>query len=104
MIFDRLTGKTQGISAYELNKIIHDPQIVVVDVRTRPEALMGTLREAVNIPLNELEERKDQLDRQKNIVLVSNRGRRAYTGFIKLRQLGFEHLYILDGGLIAYPY
>ena len=31
---------------------------------------MGTLQEAVNIPLNELEERKDQLDRQKNIVLV----------------------------------
>jgi Rhodanese-related sulfurtransferase len=65
---------------------------------------MGTLPGAINIPLEELEARKDELDRQRNIVLISERGRRAYLAFIKLRQMGFERLSVLDGGLLVYPF
>ena len=85
-------------------KFLDDPQVVVLDVRTRSETAMGMLPGAINIPLNELEERMDQLDKRKRIVLVSKRGRRAYIGYMKLKQLGFEDLKVLDGGLSAYPY
>ena len=104
MITEKLAGKFQGISAYELCEILDDPQVVVLDVRTRSETAMGMLPGAINIPLNELEERIDQLDKRKRIVLVSKRGRRAYIGYMKLKQLGFEDLKVLDGGLSAYPY
>jgi len=75
-----------------------------LDVRTKSEALMGMLPGTVNIPLSELEEMKERLTGHKAIVLVSNRGRRAYAGFIKLKELGFDNISILEGGLSAYPY
>ena len=59
---------------------------------------MGTLREAVNIPLNELESERISWT-GKNIVLVSNRGRRAYTGLLSSGSWALLS-YILDGGLL----
>ena len=104
VMFEKLTGKVRGVSAYELYQLLYDPQVVVLDVRTKSEALMGMLPGTVNIPLSELEEMKERLTGHKAIVLVSNRGRRAYAGFIKLKELGFDNISILEGGLSAYPY
>jgi NADPH-dependent 2,4-dienoyl-CoA reductase/sulfur reductase-like enzyme/rhodanese-related sulfurtransferase len=105
VMLNKLEGKIKGISPFELNELVQHTELVILDVRTESEFKMGTLPGALNIPLEELESRKDELDGRKNIVLISERGRRAYLGFVKLKHMGFEHLSILDGGLLTYyPY
>lgn len=104
VMLNKLEGKFKGISPLELNDIMRSEEVILLDVRTPSEFKMGTLPGAINIPLEELEARKDELDRQRNIVLISERGRRAYLAFIKLRQMGFERLSVLDGGLLVYPF
>lgn len=104
VMVNKLEGKLKGISPFELNDLMQDGEVILLDVRTESEFKMGTLPGAINIPLEELEARKDELDRQRSIVLISERGRRAYLAFVKLKQLGFERLRVLDGGLLIYPF
>jgi rhodanese-related sulfurtransferase len=104
VMLNKLEGKLKGISPFELNDLMQKEEVVLLDVRTESEFKMGTLPGAINIPLEELEARKDELDRQRNIVLISERGRRAYLAFVRLRQMGFERLSVLDGGLLIYPF
>lgn len=104
VMLNKLEGKLKGISPFELNDLMQKEEVVLLDVRTESEFKMGTLPGAINIPLEELEARKDELDRQRNIVLISERGRRAYLAFVRLRQMGFERLNVLDGGLLIYPF
>lgn len=102
--WNKLEGKMEGISAFQLRKDMEHTELILLDVRVPSEVMMGTLPGAVNIPLDELERREDELDKQKKIILISKRGRRAYLGFLKLKQLGFRQLSVLDGGLLSYPY
>jgi len=104
VMLNKLKGKFKGISPFELNDIMQNEEAILLDVRTGSEFKMGTLPGAINIPLEELEARKDELDRQRNIILISERGRRAYLAYIRLRQMGFERLSVLDGGLLLYPF
>lgn len=104
VMLNKLQGKLKGISPLELNSLVHNEEVVLLDVRTESEFKMGTLPGAINIPLEELENRKDELDRERLIVLISERGRRASLAYVKLKQLGFERLRVLDGGLLIYPF
>lgn len=104
VLLNKLEGKFKGISPSELNDLMRREEVILLDVRTESEFKMGTLKGAINIPLEELEARKDELDVQSHIVLISERGKRAYLAFRKLKQVGFERLSVLDGGLLIYPF
>jgi rhodanese-related sulfurtransferase len=36
--------------------------------------------------------------------LVCKVGKRAFLGYLDLKQLGFENIKVLEGGINAYPY
>lgn len=65
---------------------------VFVDVRTPAEFESGSFRNAINIPLNELNGRLDELNKSDQIVLFCRSGRRASSAFSILESAGFEHV------------
>jgi len=55
----------------------------------------------VTIPLNDLCDRLDELDKKRKLVIVCKRGPRSYQASIILRRAGFENVQVLSGGYQA---
>jgi len=70
---------------------------VLVDVRTRSEYRRGHIEGAINIPVDELRERLDELDREKTIVVYCQVGFRGYLADRILSQNGYNVLNITGG-------
>ena len=64
------------LPAEEVLKLIRDGALVV-DVRSRIEAAIGTVPGAINVPLFSLKRRMNELPRDRNIVLFCGTGARA---------------------------
>jgi sulfur-carrier protein adenylyltransferase/sulfurtransferase len=80
-----------------------DP-LVIVDVREPYEWDIGNLEEygALLVPLGELEDRLDELDREAEIVLQCRSGARSARALLQMRSEGFQRLLNLKGGILAW--
>ena len=76
---------------------------VVVDVRTAEEFATGSVPGAVNLPLDELRNRHDELPGGR-LVVVCAAGLRGYVATRLLTQLGHADTVNLDGGLLSWRY
>ena len=101
---NKLTGKVTGVGPAYMHAMLGEPGIQVVDVRTGDEVEMGRIPGSLHIPLSELPQRIEELDRSKQQVLVCRVGLRAYLASNILRDSGFEKVSILDGGMITWHY
>lgn len=104
VLMNKMTGRVKGIDPRTLHQRLGNQDIQVVDVRTEPEVMLGMIKGALHIPLDQLDERFGELDKDKQQVLVCKAGLRAYLAWNILRKHGFENVSILDGGMTAWPY
>ncbi|MDF2548050.1 MAG: dehydrogenase [Anaerosolibacter sp.] len=102
VLSNKLTGRVKGIGPIEMRNRAKELQII--DVRDEGSFMIGTIPGAVNIPSGELYMRAEELDKNKETVLVCKIGKNAYLAYLKLKELGFEQLRILEGGMNAYPF
>lgn len=72
--------------------------IQLLDVRSPEEFGRGHIPGAVNISVNTLRERMDELDKNKYTVVYCGVGYRGYLAYRMLEQNGFEQVVNLDGG------
>ncbi len=72
---------------------------IVVDVRTKDEFSLGAVDEALNIPVDDIRNRLNELPKNKKIILYCGVGLRGYVAAQTLRQNGFKEVYNLSGGL-----
>ena len=73
----------------------------LLDVRDADElAELGKLKEAVNIPLDELRDRLDEPPHDRRIVTYCQKGQRGYLATCLLRGHGFENTANLRGGFL----
>jgi NADPH-dependent 2,4-dienoyl-CoA reductase/sulfur reductase-like enzyme/rhodanese-related sulfurtransferase len=86
-----------------LSLILQDPyeQAQVVDVRTEAEFAQKHIPGAVNIPLDALRQRLDELSREREVWVVCGVGQRAYNATRILQQHGFD-VKNLSGGMQTY--
>lgn len=70
----------------------------VVDVRTEAEYDAGSISGAVNIPLDDLRSRLDELPKDSAIYMYCQIGLRGYMASRILQQNGFSEVYNLSGG------
>lgn len=76
-----------------------NPNIVtILDVRTEEEFTNGSIKGAINIPVDELRERLSELDNKKPVYTFCQIGLRGYIASRILNQNGFENVYNLSGG------
>jgi sulfur-carrier protein adenylyltransferase/sulfurtransferase len=80
-----------------------DP-LVIVDVREPYEWDIGNLEEygARLVPLGELADHLDELDREAEIVLQCRSGARSAQALLQMRSEGFQRLLNLKGGILAW--
>jgi len=87
------TSKSKGqgaISAEQVKQQMTDLNTLLLDVRTPDEYKDGHIPGAKNIPVQELDRRLNELDRQKNVIVYCRTGHRSTKAFHILKQNGFS--------------
>ena len=77
-------------------------KVTIVDVRTKDEASLGSIDGAINIPLDELRERINEIPRNKAVYLFCEVGLRGYLASNILKENGYNDVRNLIGGLKTY--
>jgi NADPH-dependent 2,4-dienoyl-CoA reductase/sulfur reductase-like enzyme/peroxiredoxin family protein/rhodanese-related sulfurtransferase/TusA-related sulfurtransferase len=96
-----LAGNSRIIHWNELKGL--DPETsVLIDVRTPMEYGLGTIKKAINLPVDELRDRLDEVPKGKKIVVFCGTGHRSYFASRILTQNGFGEVYNLSGGYTTY--
>lgn len=98
---DIITGKTNPVYWRELRDIEIENNLLL-DVRTSEEFALGSLPGAVNIPLDELRDRLEELPKDRMIYTFCAVGLRGYLAYRILSQHGFDKVRNLSGGLKTY--
>lgn len=89
-------GLVSTVQWYELDELKEDD--VVLDVRENEELVMGGIKNAVHIPLTQLRDRLNELDKGKTYYAYCLVGLRAYIAVRLLLQQGYKAKNV-DGGL-----
>ena len=91
------------ITVQELEELIlNSEDYQLIDVREPYEYDIANLQGEL-IPLDELDQHIDRIDRQKKVIVHCRSGRRSADAIKYLQeQYGFENLYNLKGGILAY--
>jgi len=92
------------IDAPDLARLIEtaDHPIRVIDVRQHPEIAAGTIPGAEAVPLHTLPVRVGELSRTEKLIMVCRSGARSAQACMFLAQQGFDEVYNLRGGMIAW--
>jgi len=75
---------------------------LLLDVRTVTEFEAGHIESAINIPIDEIRQRLDELPRDKKIYIYCQAGLRGYLAHRILRQNGFDEVFNLSGGYVSW--
>lgn len=89
-------------AAIHWDEIGTDDSGYLVDVRTAYEYKRGTIGDAVNIPVDELRNRLDELPKDKPIHIICQVGLRGYIAYRILEGNGFTGMKNLSGGYYLY--
>lgn len=74
------------------------PDDILIDVRRKDEYESGKIANAVNIPVDEIRNRMDEIPKDKTVYIYCEAGLRGYLAQRILRQNGFDKLFNLSGG------
>lgn len=103
LAFDLIRNKgTAGtLSPLQATMLINREDAVIVDVRSAAEFATGHIAGARNIPLSDLSQRSAELEKLKDrpLILCCQSGARSGSALSKLRGMGFEKLFNLQGGI-----
>ncbi|WP_457913492.1 oxygen-dependent tRNA uridine(34) hydroxylase TrhO [Candidatus Gillettellia adelgis] len=96
------------LQADRVNKMIDDPNTLFVDMRNHYEYEIGYFENAINIPSDTFREQLPlavemlQNSKHKSIVMYCTGGIRCEKASAYMRHHGFENVYHIEGGIIAY--
>jgi rhodanese-related sulfurtransferase len=88
------------ISIQEARELIEEKnKLVLLDVRTIPEYNEGHLENAINIPVQELADRLDELNKNDEILVYCRTGNRSSTAVDILNNAGLTKIYHMHEGI-----
>ena len=76
---------------------------LLIDVRTPGEVAEGTAPGAINIPLQEVGRRLAEFPKDKDLLIFCRSGKRSLAATNILMQNGYERVYNVVGGFLAFP-
>lgn len=101
MIENISTGKIKQFHWEEVEKLQSDGSITLLDTRTKGEYAHSHAQGFINIPVDELRERIDELDKSKPVYVMCQSGLRSYIACRILSQEGYD-CYNFSGGYRFY--
>ncbi len=96
-----LTDKTKVFHWHQVNDLPRDGSVTLLDIRTKMEYENGNIDGFINIPVDELRQNLDKLDKSKTVYVTCQVGLRGHIACRILSQNGFE-CYNLSGGYRLY--
>ncbi|MFA3781626.1 rhodanese-like domain-containing protein [Melioribacteraceae bacterium 4301-Me] len=102
--FDYEARKKMKIQIPELLELLKNDEVQFIDVRFKEEFELWHFSFSINIPLNEMPDRLDEINKNKLVVTACPYYDRAIMGRIFLMQNGFNARYLVEGllGLADY--
>ena len=102
--FSYETRKEMKFSSEKITKLLENEEVILLDIRFREEQLAWSMDYALKIPLDELPDRLDELQKDKLIVTACPHKDRAIIAMMYLKSKGYKTGYLKDGllGLADY--
>ena len=102
-----LPGENEGeygdVTVERAMELINEkPSLVILDVRTDGEYRDGHIEGAVNIPVNELEGRLGELEKEDETLVYCRTGNRSGTAVGILKENGYEKIFHMNKGITAW--
>ncbi|HMQ67973.1 MAG TPA: rhodanese-like domain-containing protein [Ignavibacteria bacterium] len=96
--------KHKDIDTKEFKKFFEENSFVLLDVRTEEEFKLGHIKDASNIDFyhGSFEASIDELDKRERYLVYCRSGNRSRQTMFLMRDLGFDEVYNLEGGIIAW--
>lgn len=88
-----------NISVDEAAQMIQKGDVVVLDVRTEEEYASGHIPGAMLLPLQQLQERINELKKDETYIVVCRSGNRSAQASELLAKEGFTNIYNMTGGM-----
>lgn len=100
----RATRGFNDITPTEATRLLNHENTLMLDIRTVGEYREGHIIDSKHIPTGELDTRLNELDKHKDdhIVTYCRSGNRSTAACRILKDNGFENVYNLGGGIIAW--
>lgn len=104
--FFKTSKNIKNISASALKQLIKaEENLQIIDVRTKAEHRQNSISNATNIDVfsSDFEQRcQSEFDTSRPVLLYCRSGHRSMNAAKKLETVGFEDVYNLKGGMIAW--
>lgn len=105
VLMNKLKGNLEWIPASKVKEKIETSRgFQVLDVRDLKEVREKRIAHSISIPLEELEKRIGELDKNKEMAVHCLSGLRSYKACLKLKHAGFDKIKNVDGGILCWIY
>jgi rhodanese-related sulfurtransferase len=97
-------GGVKQVGPAEATKMVNHKNALLLDVREKSDQQDGLLPGAISLPCSEIEARLAELEkyRQQPVITFCKNGQKGKRACGVLSKQGFDSLYNLDGGLLAW--
>jgi rhodanese-related sulfurtransferase len=107
IVFNEISGLFRGYKGLQpagLTALVNRDNALVVDLRPSADFEKGHIPGAKNVQMSQFDPENKQLAaaRALPVVLVCKAGQTSGDAAKRLRKAGFEHVYVLDGGIGAW--
>ena len=91
------------INVIKLNeKILNKEDFILLDVRTDSEYFLSNIKEAIHIPMNQIPNNLESIDKNKEIIVQCKSGKRSAKVCEFLLNNNYNNVKNLSGGILAW--
>ena len=101
IVTDKLK-KYEDVDTTAATELMDDDNLIVLDVREKKELKAGYIKGSMHIPLADVKNQLDKLDRDKSILVYCRSGSRSAHIAGVLTRNEYENVYNLKGGIQAW--
>lgn len=107
LVLEPLRLRMSGIetsTVFEAVSLSNHDNAIFVDVRETKEMASGVINGAYRVPLSSFDKSASQLDKlvDKPVIVYCRSGNRSLNAAAKLKKKGFNRVYNLTGGILAW--
>lgn len=92
----------ETIRANDVMYYINQPNVLIIDLRDKDDYIRGHIPSAVNIPYKNLENEKDNLNKDMLLIFYCDRGHISLMAARDMMKYGYHHIKSMYGGIRAY--
>jgi len=104
LVYNLVAGDRGSVGPLEATELINHKDAVVIDVRPAADYAKGHIINAINIPMNGLQNQIGALSKHKGkpVIVSCRSGSQSSVACTQLRKQGFADVHNLKGGILAW--